>query len=78
VKVQPKLIDEQLNIGINYEFRNMSVADKMGNPFLEDTALIGREGGLTSGLGLAVSWDMRDNNFFPSSGGFYEIYATNF
>ena len=21
---------------------------------------------------------MRDNNFFPSSGGFYEIYATNF
>ena len=78
MKVQPKLFDERLNIGINYEFRNMSVADKRGNPFLEDTTLIGREGGLTSGLGLAVSWDTRDNNFFPSSGGFYEIYATNF
>ena len=78
VKVQPKLFDERLNIGINYEFRNMSVADKRGNPFLEDTALVGREGGLTSGLGLAVSWDTRDNNFFPSSGGFYEIYATHF
>lgn len=78
LKVQPKLFDERLNIGINYEFRDMSVVDQKGNPFLEDTALVGREGGLTSGLGLALSWDTRDNNFFPSSGGFYEIYATHF
>lgn len=78
IKVQPKLFDERLNIGINYEFRNMSVADQKGNSLLEDTALVGKEGGLTSGLGLAISWDTRDNNFFPSSGGFYEIYATNF
>ncbi|MFI5236961.1 MAG: BamA/TamA family outer membrane protein [Ignavibacteriales bacterium] len=78
VKLQPKLFDERLNIGINYEIRSMSVADKRGNPFLEDTTLIGVEGGLTSGLGLAVSWDTRDNNFFPSKGGYYEIYATNF
>jgi len=78
VKLQPKLFDERLNIGINYEFRNMSVADKKGNPLLEDSALTGSEGGLTSGLGLAVSWDTRDNNFFPSSGGYYEFYAANF
>jgi outer membrane protein assembly factor BamA len=78
VKLQPKLFDERLNIGINYEFRNMSVDDKLGNPYLDDTTLVGREGGLTSGLGLAVSWDTRDNNFYPSSGGYYEIYASNF
>lgn len=80
VKLQPKLFDERLNIGINYEFRNMSVVDKKGNPYLEDSTLTitGREGGLTSGLGLAVSWDTRDNNFFPSSGGYYEIFASNF
>ena len=78
VKLQPKLFDERLNIGINYEFRNMSVADKLDNPLLGDTTLVGREGGLTSGVGLAVSWDTRDNNFFPSSGGYYEVYASNF
>lgn len=78
LKLQPKLFDERLNIGINYEFRNMSVADKLDNPYLGDTTLVGKEGGLTSGIGLAVSWDTRDNNFYPSSGGYYEIYASNF
>ena len=79
VKLQPKLFDERLNLGINYEIRNMSVADTKGNPYLEsDTTLVGKDGGLTSGLGLAVSWDTRDNNFFPSHGGYYEAYASNF
>ena len=79
IKLQPKLFDERLNIGINYEIRNMTVADIKGNPFLEnDTTLVGRNGGLTSGLGLAIAWDTRDNNFFPSSGGYYEFFASNF
>jgi len=79
VKLQPKLFDDRLNLGINYEIRNMSVVDKKGNPFLEqDTTLVGSEGGLTSGLGLAVAWDTRDNNFFPSRGGYYEAYTSNF
>ena len=57
----------------------MNVDDVKGNPFLEnDSTLVGRDGGLTSGLGLAVAWDTRDNNFFPSSGGYYEAYASNF
>jgi len=79
VKLQPKLFDERLNIGINYEIRNMSVADTKGNPFLEnDSTLVGKDGGLTSGLGLAFAWDTRDNNFFPSKGGYYEAYTSNF
>jgi len=79
IKLQPKLFDERLNIGINYEIRNMSVADTKENPFLEnDSTIVGREGGLTSGLGLALAWDTRDNNFFPSSGGYYEAYTSNF
>ncbi len=79
VKLQPKLFDDRLNIGINYEIRNMSVADTKSNPFLEnDSTIVGRGGGLTSGLGLAVAWDTRDNNFFPSSGGYYEAFTSNF
>ncbi|MCC7095059.1 MAG: BamA/TamA family outer membrane protein [Ignavibacteriaceae bacterium] len=79
IKLQPKLFDDRLNIGINYEIRNMSVVDTKGNPYLEnDSTIIGKEGGLTSGLGFAVSWDTRDNNFFPSRGGYYEAYTSNF
>ena len=79
IKLQPKLFDDRLNIGINYEIRNMSVADTKGNPLLEqDTTIVGNDGGLTSGLGLAVAWDTRDNNFFPSRGGYYEAYTSNF
>jgi outer membrane protein assembly factor BamA len=79
IKLQPKLFDDRLNIGINYEIRNMTVADVKGNPFLEnDTTVVGRNGGLTSGLGLAIAWDTRDNNFFPSTGGYYEVYSSNF
>ncbi len=40
VKLQPKLFDDRLNIGINYEIRNMSVVDKKGNPFLGTRILL--------------------------------------
>jgi outer membrane protein assembly factor BamA len=79
IKLQPNLFDDRLNIGINYEIRNMLVADTKGNPLLEnDSTILGRDGGLTSGLGLAVAWDTRDNNFFPSNGGYYEVFTSNF
>ena len=35
LKLQPKLFDERLNLGINYELRRMNVADTRGNPFLD-------------------------------------------
>ncbi|MEJ2104104.1 MAG: BamA/TamA family outer membrane protein [Ignavibacteriaceae bacterium] len=78
LKILPKLFYEELNIGINYEIRKMTVADNKGNSLLNDSTLVGNKGGFTSGLGLAFSWDSRDNNFFPSQGGFYELYTTNF
>lgn len=77
-KVQPKLFDERLNLGINYEFRRMNVADTRGNPFLENKTFPGSSGGTTSGVGVAISWDSRDNIFYPSTGGYYELSTTNF
>ena len=78
LKIQPKLFDERLNLGINYEFRRMNVADKRGNPSLELGTLTGNEGGITSGFGLAISWDSRDNHFYPNTGGYYEFIGSNF
>jgi outer membrane protein assembly factor BamA len=78
IKIQPKLFDERFNLGINYEFRRMNVADKRGNPFLELGAFPGSDGGTTSGLGMAISWDSRDNIFYPNTGGYYEFNGSNF
>ena len=78
LKIQPKLFDERFNLGINYEFRRMNVADKKGNPFLESGLYTGDNGGTTSGFGIAVSWDSRDNIFYPYTGGYYEFSTTNF
>jgi len=78
LKIQPKLFDERFNLGINYEFRRMNVADTRGNPFLESGEYEGSGGGTTSGLGLAISWDSRDNIFYPRTGGYYEFSSTNF
>ena len=78
LKIQPELFDERLNIGINYEYRRMNVADSRGNPFLEAKSYLGFNGGTTSGLGLAASWDSRDNIFYPKTGGYYEFNGSNF
>jgi len=78
LKIQPKLFDERFNLGINYEFRRMNVADTKGNPLLESGSYTGGNGGTTSGFGIAVSWDSRDNIFYPSTGGYYELSTTNF
>lgn len=56
----------------------MNVADKLGNPFLESGELPGSEGGTTSGLGVVVTWDSRDNIYYPHSGGYYEFSVTYF
>jgi len=77
-KFQPKLFDERLNPGLIYEYRNLNIVDKKDNPYLNDENLIGASGGTTSGLGLVVSWDSRDNIFYPLTGGYYELSATSF
>ena len=78
VKFQPKLFDERFNLGLIYEFRSLTIADKRGNPFLSDTSINGIDGGQTSGLGFVASWDSRDNIFYPTKGGYYEISVTYF
>ncbi len=77
-KLQPKLFDERFKLGINYEFRKMNVANSEGNPCIESGTYTGSNGGTTSGLGLAISWDSRDNIFYPNTGGYYEFNGSNF
>lgn len=77
-KIQSKIFNERFNLGLIYEFRNLSIGDKKNNPFLNDPNILGVDGGKTSGLGFVASWDSRDNIFYPHKGGYYEFSATSF
>lgn len=78
VKFQPMLFDDRFNLGLIYEYRKLSIADKNNNPFLDDDMITGINGGRTSGLGFVASWDSRDNIFYPVRGGYYELSLTSF
>ena len=66
-------IVEELKIGLNYDFNTTTMTDKQANPFLLADAVTGSNGGLSSGLGISLSYDKRDNVFWPSAGLFYKL-----
>ena len=76
LKYQMEVFDDRFKIGGQYYFRNMTVLDKMNNPFLVKDTTSSGDGGVTSGLGFLVNWDSRDNILSPSTGGYYQFNAT--
>jgi hypothetical protein len=60
------------------EIKNTKIIDKKENPFILSGKLLGSDGGMISGAGVAFSLDHRNNIFYPSNGGFYEVSATFF
>ena len=77
IKFQRK-ISHNLNAGIVYEFRNYKIVDSKENPYLLSGLVYGSDGGLTSGLGLVVSYDSRNNIYYPENGAFYELASIFF
>jgi outer membrane protein assembly factor BamA len=59
--------------GFIVEYGNYKILDPEQNPYLlNDSTMIGREGGIVSGLGMVWVWDTRDQVFFPNHGGLTE------
>jgi len=69
LKFQSEIL-RYLRLGVVYELRNFDVIDPLVNPNLLSGTVFGEEGGLTSGLGLVISYDSRNNIFYPENGGF--------
>lgn len=67
-----------IKTGIILAIKNIKIIDKKDNPFLVSGSILGSDGGMTSGAGIAFSLDYRNNIFYPSRGGFYETSATFF
>ncbi len=66
-------IFKHLRTGLNYEFRDAKITDTRKNPYLLSGSVNGVDGGTSSGLGFSMRYDSRDNIFYPSVGGFYEL-----
>jgi surface antigen Omp85-like protein len=63
---------KKLHIGFIYEFTSNKILDKRENTILINDEVFGANGGNTSGLGLLLIVDHRDNIFFPTQNGFFK------
>ncbi len=64
---------EKLHMGIIYEFTINEIIDKRDNSELINNEVVGSNGGNTSGLGILMIVDHRDNIFYPTMNGFFKF-----
>lgn len=62
-----------LKVGLAYDLSSTAVEDKQANPYLLSGSVTGRDGGLTSAIGLVLFADTRNHAFSPSRGGSYKF-----
>ncbi|MCZ6677508.1 MAG: BamA/TamA family outer membrane protein [Candidatus Poribacteria bacterium] len=71
-------IRSRLNIGIKYRFEDTAMKEVEQSGLLAQGSIVGSEDGVTSGIGFLANWDDRDNPFYTTKGGFYQISTTFF
>lgn len=69
---------KKLYIGASLEFQQVSDFSYVTGGVFESQNILGRYGGLTSGAGILLTWDTRNNAFSPIKGVFAEINVTGF
>jgi hypothetical protein len=65
----------RLRAGVVYDLRKTSVLEVEEGGILQRELVDGRQGGVQSGLGPALEWDSRNHVFYPSRGGWYQLYC---
>lgn len=64
--------------GIRYWFEDFDITSSSEGGLLDTDGVAGARGGVTSGPGIVMHYDTRDNVYFPSSGMFVEaVYHSN-
>ena len=56
--------------GLVIDYNYTEIVDRKDNSLLNDPDLIGADGGAILGFGADLTWESRDNIFFPNSGGY--------
>jgi hypothetical protein len=73
-----KYVYKKLSVGVRYEFGYSEITEKEEDGLLASGLVPGGDGGTVSGAGVLVSWDSRDNVFYPTTGSFHQGSATFF
>ena len=69
-------VRSKLYIGVGYDFSDWRLKETEDGGLLSGTYIPGSEGCRTSGIGLLMKWDTRDELFYPSSGYFLQLFST--
>jgi hypothetical protein len=64
---------KKLHVGFIYEYSLNEMIDKRENAQLINNEVVGSNGGNTSGFGLLLIVDHRDNIFYPTKNGFFKV-----
>lgn len=70
-------LSPHLYLGSHFVFSRQTFSDIKAGGLLDTQRPAGIEGGNSSGLGLSLSWDTRDNNINPQSGSYHQ-FSMNF
>ena len=70
-----KNITENIKVGVTYDYFSATITDKEDNPYLLNDAVVGTEGGVSSGIGFSASWDSRDFVYISTRGWYYYFSA---
>ena len=69
------LFYSNLYVGFHYDYYYAEIVETEPGKILDSGTITGSEGGLSSGIGLDVTWDTRDNNLYPTGGSLYQFIA---
>jgi len=64
--------------GVRYNWRRTSILNEEEGGHLDAGAVSGSEKGVVSGLALLLTWDTRDNIYYPMSGRYHQFEVQNF
>jgi len=67
-----------LSAGVKYELGRFRLVETDNGGLLANGDIPGSEGGISSGLGISLNWDTRDNTYFPSSGCYHQAWVLFF
>lgn len=73
-----RLVAPGLYIGLRYQYEYMSLRETDPEGALRLGAVPGSSGGVSSGIGVILSHDTRDNIYQPSKGFYNQVYAVVF
>lgn len=68
-----KAFTSRLYLGVHFLLGHHSISEFEAEGILETTAPDGVAGGTFPGVGLSASWDSRNDNIFPESGGYHQL-----